>query len=204
MAMRDVSIEEISAELPAPMASFLTDADERIERFYHDRRDTPIPGFVPSDFVAAYATLAAIRERQLSPGMSFCEWGSGFGVVACVAAMLGYDACGIEIEHDLVTHAQTLAMDHELGVTFVQGSFIPEGGDDLTDTIDNDMAWLAVGQASGYDELGLDADDFDVVFAYPWPGEEWVVEDLFERYGARGALLVTYRGREAVKVQRKA
>lgn len=66
-----------------------------------------------------------------------------------------------------------------------------------------EFAWLDTDAPSAYDDLGVDVDDFDVLFAYPWPGEEDVVVDLFERYAAVGALLVTYQGVEAVHVRRK-
>ena len=84
---------------------------------------------------------------------------------------------------------------------FVCGSFIPQGGEDVADIV-GDFAWLRTDAPSAYDELGLDPDDFDVIFAYPWPGEEQAIYDLFERYAAAGALLVTFQGVEAVRVMR--
>lgn len=51
--------------------------------------------------------------------------------------------------------------------------------------------------------LQREPDDWDVVFAYPWPGEEHVIERLFDRYAAAGALLVTYRTEKGTRVQRK-
>ena len=47
-------------------------------------------------------------------------------------------------------------------------------------------------------------DDFDVIFAYPWPGEEDVIMQLFDRYAAVGALLLTYHGIEELRIRRKA
>ena len=43
----------------------------------------------------------------------------------------------------------------------------------------------------------------DVVFSYPWPGEEQVIFDVFEASAAVGALLLTYHGQEGMKLQRK-
>ena len=49
----------------------------------------------------------------------------------------------------------------------------------------------------------LTNDALGVLLAWPWPGEEQIVFDLFARYGAVGALLLTYHGLEGVRLQRK-
>ncbi len=54
-----------------------------------------------------------------------------------------------------------------------------------------------------YGELGLGPHDFDVVFAYPWPGEECLIEDLFEKYAAEEALLLTCNQYNSVRLRRK-
>jgi hypothetical protein len=41
------------------------------------------------------------------------------------------------------------------------------------------------------------------VFAYPWPDEEAVTGELFERYAGTGAVLATYHGRDEFRVRRK-
>ena len=38
-----------------------------------------------------------------------------------------------------------------------------------------EYSWLITDADDGYEELELDPNDFDVVFAYPWPGEEYLV-----------------------------
>lgn len=202
MALRQIELV-VDPVAPSPAAERLVrDAEARIERFIHDRRNDPLPSFVPSDARLSYAALERVRERHLSPDMTFCEWGSGFGVTACLATMLGYEACGIEIERDLVDQAQQLAEDHDLPTEFIHGSFIPDTGEDLVyDT--GDFATLSLGVHTAYDELGLGVDDFGVVYAYPWPGEESTIERLFDAYAARGALLVTYRGMNDIHVHRK-
>src|SRR5690606_22392729 len=155
-------------ELPRRMVRLLDDADERIERFHFDHRDSPVAAYVPSDFVAAYHALAAIVTCGLAPGTRFVEWGCGMGVVTCMAAELGFDAVGIEIETELVDQSTELAADHEIEAEFVAGSFVPEEHEDLFDN-SGDFNWVRVDSPSAYDEIGLEPDDFDLVYCYPWP-----------------------------------
>lgn len=190
--------------IPADAEDLILDAEERIQRFLLDRRqhNRALPLFVASDFNMVYRTLCRVLDHRLVTGSCFCEWGCGFGVVAGLASLLGLDASGIEIEHDLVDEALRLIDEHGLPVTIVQGSFVPTGGDELVDAVAQ-QAWLKTGETSGYDELELDADDFDLIFAYPWPGEEELIDLLFEKFAASGALLLTYHGMNEMRLQRK-
>ena len=203
MTLEALEIGELGDEpLPEEVERFLQDATERIEAFIAGRGSEPVVGFVPCDFVMTYRALAGIRRRHLAAGDTFLEWGSGFGVVADLAAMLGFEASGIEIEAELVEEAETLAAEYDLPATFVHGSFIPTGADDLVDDL-GEFSFIREGGPDGYEELGLDLDDFDVVFVYPWPGEAHVGLDIFDEYAGRGSLLVSYRGVEEIRMHRK-
>ena len=206
MPLVDIDISINDSVLPDDVVAFLREADLRVSQFV---RNSPIrvTGFVPSDFVTVYHSLRAITEANLAPGTSLCEWGSGFGVVASLAAMLEFKASGIEIERDLVDASRRLAEDFGLPVEFVHGSFVPSGAaadveKAYADTSTN-YFWLVTDADDAYDELGLDPDDFDVVFAYPWPGEEFLMTSLFEKYAAEGALLLTYNQYNSVRLRRK-
>lgn len=206
MPLVDIEISINNSVLPDDVAAFLREADLRVSQFV---RNNPVPstGFVPSDFVTVYHALRAITEANLAPGHSLCEWGSGFGVVASLAAMLQFRVYGIEIESDLVDASKRLADDFGLPVEFIHGSFIPPGGGVCVDEAYADNAaecfWLVTDADDAYGELGLDPDDFDIVFAYPWPGEEHVIEEMFARYAAEGALLLTYNYLDSVRLRRK-
>src|SRR5947208_11029607 len=149
MALTDLKMELSEGELPAEVRSFLHEAEQRIERFQQHSR---VPGFVASDFPRAYRVLRDLSAGSLAPGNLFCEWGSGFGVVACLAAMLDFDACGIEIEGMLVDEARQLAEDFDLSVEFVRGSFIPQGSDACL-AADDGFAWLTTDADRTEDEL---------------------------------------------------
>lgn len=202
MRLTPIELETPSQPLPADVQALLEDADDRIERFHHDHRNRPLAAFVPCDFVLAYHALRQVEALSLAAGHRFIEWGSGAGVVACLADRLGWDAVGIEIEPPLVELARSLAEDHDCGVEFSCGSFIPSDAA-VDDYEQRDINWLATDGADAYEEIGLDPDDFDLVFVYPWPGEEQVVFDLFLDAAATGSLLMTYHGQDGIRLQRK-
>jgi len=201
MALVEVALHAATEQLPHEIRRFLRVAERRIEEFTDSAHRHPIPAFVPSDFIAAYWALMAIEERSLSAGSLFCEWGSGFGVVTCLAAWMEFEAYGIEIEPDLVREAEALARDFDVPAEFVEGNFVPPGAETLAVT-PGEVAWLATEGADAYGELGLSVDDFDVIYAYPWPGEDDVLGELFDRFASEGALLVTYGGVEDLRIRR--
>ena len=146
--------------------------------------------------------FARWRRRTSRWDCAFCEWGSGFGVVACLAALLGFDACGIEAEDELVEAARLLADDFGLPVRFACGNFLPTGAA-ARSAARGGFSWLATGGPSGYDALGLDPEDFGVIYAYPWPDEERLTAAAFDGHARSGAVLATYHGEGAVRLRRK-
>ena len=54
-----------------------------------------------------------------------------------------------------------------------------------------------------WDELDLAPANCDVIFAYPWPGEEAIVDSIFLRRACPDALLLTFHDFDRVLVQRK-
>src|SRR4051794_15641528 len=198
MPLVELDLPLRETKLPGDVRTFLREADRRIARFL---REGHVPAFVPSDFPRVYQTLRALSEAGLTPGGLFCEWGSGFGVVACLAALLDFDAFGIEVEDELVEAAQQLADDFGLPVEFVHGSFLPAGFDARANG--QQFAWLTTDIHDGHQDLDLGPDDFDVIFAYPWPDEESLTADLFEHCGRVGAVLVTYHTSDELRVRRK-
>lgn len=199
MPLANVKLVIDRRPVPADVAAMIRDAERRVERLLADCR---YPAFVASDFVGAYWALRAIADDSLVRGRLFCEWGSGLGVIACLAAMLEFDACGIEAERDLVDAARALARDYELPVQFAHGSYIPRGGQCHLPP-DLGHAWLDTDTPPADDELGLSAEDFDLIFAYPWPDEEDLTGKLFEHYAAPRALLLTHHGGDEFRLRRK-
>jgi len=191
--------------LPDGVAEFLREADDRIEEFVVHVNGI-IRGFVPCDYVAVYHAMRAIMDQKLICGERFCEWGSGCGVVACLASMLGYNSYGIEIDADLCAASADLADDYNVAAEFIHGSFVPPGAEDLIDwafTENDGELSLEPHSDTAYEDLGFDVSDFDLVFSYPWPNDAELTGNMFDNYASLGALLLTYNDLESVRLFRK-
>lgn len=153
--------------------------------------------FVAANYERVVETLVALWR----PGLRFLEWGSATGVITIAADLIGYEAYGIELDADLVVTARELAGRFDSRAAFAAASFLPTGyafrprdGDGRTGTIGKGE--------SGYPMLGHPLEDFDVVYGFPWPGEEPMMHDLMRCYGGRGARLVLHGGEEGIRVFR--
>lgn len=186
----------------APEADQLIEiANEQIERFMLSDQKV-IENFVTCDFHLTQCALQWIFENHLLAGDRFCELGSGYGVVAMLAARMGMESIGIEIEQVLVDEANALADQLGNKAAFHCGSFIPrETLDNLE--MDREIRNVTIQEDDVYREVGLAMDDFDLFFAFPWPGEQVFFESVIETWAATGAMLLTYRGRDGMQLQRK-
>lgn len=198
MPLLDVALANTTARPQADVRRFLREAGRRVRRV---QRSDPAPAFAASDFGRVYGALRDVERAGLLAGRWFCEWGSGLGVVSCLAATLGLDAWGIETEPVLVRAARRLAADFGLPVEFVRGSYIPAAAEAGL-THGRDYAWLSRGGPSAYEAMGLGPEDFDLVFAYPWPDEEALIEGLFEGHARAGAMLLTYHADGELRLRR--
>jgi hypothetical protein len=184
---QSVSVEDLDPVLQRRLASVIEEGREIWHRFDEDVRRQAFHPFVPADYDRVLPTLVRLH----APGARFLEWGSATGVIAIMADMLGFEAYGIELDRELVAVARDLARRHGSGARFAVGSFLPGGyryrprhGDDRLGTIGRGP--------SGYGELGHPLDDFDVVYAYPWSGEEPIMRDVMRAYGAPHARLILH------------
>jgi len=167
------------------------------ERFDLEVRTKEFHSFIAADYDVVLTSLLAYRGAHLR----FLEWGSASGVITIMADMLGYRAAGIELDTSLVTTARALAARHHSAATFVAGSFLPSGYRYNPRGGDGRTATIGEGD-SGYLQLGLALDDFDVVFGYPWGGEEPMMLDLMKCYGRSDATLLLHGVNDGVKAYR--
>lgn len=99
--------------------------------------------FVPSNYELAWGALSA-----LPPGR-FCELGSGLGVAVGLAALLGYQASGIELDETLAEQSRQFLAEHQLAADILTGSYYER--------------WVMA----------------DVYYVYSWPSQLTAVQERF-------------------------
>lgn len=126
--------------------------------------------FVPSDYETVWKVLSEIRSRfPASSRPSFCEWGSGLGVVTGMAEILGFQASGIEIDATLAEQSRELLAKHDLSAAIMTGSYLDK-------------------PASA-----------DVTFVYCWPGKMAEMQRHFFETASNSALLLICHGASDVR-----
>lgn len=205
--LSQLNYEAESPEVPEPFAALIEEADARWNQFWSQKLNKRYPRYVASEPAQVYAALRYVRDEGLALGDRFIEWGSGFGVATSLAAMLGYEATGIELEPGLVEIAQDLADAHQTGAAFIATSYIPEGyisyehagGTDIVP--DDSFGYQA--ETPHYEGMDVGLDEIDVFFVYPWPGEQAMMLKLFEAVAGEDALLIAYFGDQEICIYRK-
>jgi hypothetical protein len=129
-----MTIEEIEMEVPEAkvsdqVARLIETCSRGWERFFVNNDDHQAPRFVPSVPEIVFSALEEVTKRKLPPNRVFCEWGSGFGTATCMAALLGYQAYGIEIEEELVRSSRAIARRLGIPVEILCTSMFPAGYD---------------------------------------------------------------------------
>ncbi|MHC5063529.1 MAG: methyltransferase domain-containing protein [Planctomycetota bacterium] len=179
-------MEALAAAGRATFAEFVAESDN----LYHP--------LVHADYLEVARALTHLR----SDADRFLEWGSGVGTISIMADLLGYDAVGIEIDSRLIERAEDLAREFHSEVVFVQGSFVPEEFQEEPDF--QSAEFIASGDgSSAYAQLGDKLSDFDLIYAFPWPGEEQLHIDIMRRHARADALLLLYASRDGLQIYRE-
>ena len=206
-SIKQIDYEAESPEVPEPFASLIQDADDRWEKFWAQKLNKRYPRYVASEPAQVYAALKYVRDEGLALGERFIEWGSGFGVATNLAAQLGFEATGIELEDGLVEIAESLAKKHQTGAEFITTTYIPEGyisydhlgGSDIVP----DESFGHQAYPPRYDGMDIGLDEIDVLYVYPWLGEQEMMLKLFESVASEDAILIAYYGDQEICIYRK-
>jgi hypothetical protein len=188
---------ELPDSLRARLDALVAEGWDIFERFDNEVRQKKWHPFVAADYDRVLEALLPLR----APGLRFLEWGSATGVITIMADLLGFEAYGIELDPALVGVARDLAQRHGSSAKFVAGSFLPTGYHWRSPSGDERIGTIGYGE-SAYPRMGHPLEDFDVVYAYPWTGEEPMMRDLMRSYGSRDARLLIHGGESGVQVHR--
>jgi hypothetical protein len=186
----------LDRSLVTRLDALLAEGWEIWDRFDQEVRQERWHPFVAADYERVLGALVTFR----APGLRFLEWGSATGVITIMADLLGYEAYGIELDAPLVEVARDLARRHGSGARFAAGSFLPAGYEWRSRDGDGRRGTIGDGR-SAYPQLEHPLEDFDLVYGYPWSGEEPMMLDLMRRYGRGGARLLLHGGSEGVRIQ---
>jgi hypothetical protein len=213
MVLEEIAIEGPEARVSDKVARLIETCSRGWERFFADHDDHEAPRFVPSVPERVFAVLEEVTTRNLPPNRVFCEWGSGFGTATCMASLLGYAAYGLEIEEELVKLSRAIARRLGIPVEILCISLFPEGYDAYSG---GDGAALVTPESFSrhndnaearrplrYDGMETDIADIGLFFAYPWPEEHELIQQLFEAVAMKGAILVVYHTDTDIRVYRK-
>jgi len=201
-SLETLELDDPGTATPDGVRALIEEAHDRALAFLDRAASQPPGGFLSCDNDVLWRALAEIRRRELAPGERFCEWGSGFGVVTLLAAGLGFEACGIEVQPELVGEAQTLAREFGIHARYGAGNFVPPGTRFPPES-ERAYSLIRTPTPDGHSALGATLADFDLIYVYPWPDEEWIAETVFTQHARSGALLLTFDGDDWVTLRRR-
>jgi len=199
MSYQEIEFPRKPVEIPEEIRAFLVEADRRVDLFYDAGLGRRYPRYIPSDPNVVYSAIATLKDGGHLQGSVFCEWGCGHGIAAGIAALLGLESYGIEIETELADRATRLMRDLSIPVEILEISYLPEGyeeseGHGGKDLITPEELIPRGGPVDAPEYDGLDPDEVDLFFVYPWPDQEELMLDLFSAVASDGAILLMYQG----------
>ncbi len=207
----DLDLDLSAAELPAEVSRLIQEAERRWDQFFASQSKRRFTRFLPSDAALVFAAMDWVTRHDLVLGRVFCEWGSGLGTATCLAALLGYEAYGIEIESELAEFSREMAHALNIPVEIFCTSYIPEGyesysgvgGEDLVKFETFSYPGAAIDHEPRYDGMDIAIAAIDLFFVYPWPDEQELMQKLFDAVAVEGAILLAYYSAREICVYRK-
>lgn len=187
----------------------LTEAEQRCDAFFEAGLGRRYPRYLPSNPTTVYRAINTLKESGHLRGNTFCEWGSGFGIATCMASLMGFEAYGIELEDGLVELSTKLAEDLNIPIEILCTSYLPEGYEECEGHGGKDLLPPQATSSGGgiidttpiYE--GLDPDSVDLFFAYPWPGQEEFMMELFSEVASEDAIFLIYHADGATTAYRR-
>jgi hypothetical protein len=131
-----------------------------------------------------------------------------------MAALLGYEAYGLEIDTELVRLSRAIARRLRIPVEILCTSLFPEGYEAYAGVDGVALVTPAASRSAPnandagrrplrYEGMAIDIAAIGVFFAYPWPEEQELMQQLFDAVAREGAILVVYHTDTDIRVFRK-
>ncbi len=165
--------------LPQEQENLISEAQILLQQFWDRWHQKPIEQYVACDFEYVARALFTLQERGLVDGSTFVSGGCGFGIVTGLASLLGWEAIGIEAEPFWSPRLENCLQRLQIPCEIWRAIFCPE----------EPSVWRTVNRIThrcsiafpAYESKDFDIDDFSIIFAYPWPGEEYFLESVLPR-----------------------
>lgn len=181
---------------PEQLERFISDSESRVQAFWDCWPESDTSRFTRCDYRLVWDVLDQLTEKGPPAGTgiektpSLCEWGCGFGVVAGIARMLGWESVGIEAERDVVLAARKHLMAWKLEVPIWHANCLPAS----VPIPENYPPLPADLPTAAYQRYGRPLESFSTVFVYPWPGLAGYFKQAFAALAAPGARLILFLG----------
>lgn len=175
-----------------PVPAAVTDLIDQAQRIWDQRSadESRLVSLVNSNYYIAFHAIKQQIQELNRPGLRLVELGSGCGVVANIAALLGVESSGIEIEPGLCELSNQLATACKLSTKFIPCSYRDwEGGQ--------------TSEMSAAARKGLSAlREADLIYGYPWPSEQTYLASVVKQHCKHGARYLTYHGGSRLQLRR--
>jgi len=183
MSLERIHLPDHWPDLETDILLLMEYGEDQIDAYQDGIGEQASPAFEPADYREVVEALYWIRHEYTDlPGLRFCEWGCGFGVVAGMAGLLGFESHGIENDELLVGQA------HHVKRLF---------------GLDSHIHHTDIYQPTSQDNAPLQPSSFDLIYAYPWPKEENRIMEYFDENARIGACILIYHGFADLSLHRK-
>lgn len=147
--------------------------------------------FVASGFRLIWIAIDYLKRNNSADGDSCREWGCGFAVIAALASLAVVNSVKIEAEARLIVEGKKVHRGHAVDVELWQGNFLPGGSKALAEK-GRSYLCMQADPPPAYDKYDRQLDDFSEIFVYVYPGEEFYMQDVVERFGRSGPILLMF------------
>lgn len=194
MGLKRIPLSDGIFAAPGKLVRMIEDARTAEDHFRLQNRKAEVRAFHSGDFeelarlISEIDRLFFLKSTHDQRPKRFCEWGSGLAIASAIAEQFGMQAVGIESEVRLHEAAVRFKTSINGKYQLFHGSFIPDsfplrGNRDRSQWLDWDSPFAGLEKSTG-----------DLTYAYPWPGEEGTLFELFDFMAEPNNLLLTFHG----------